>query len=471
MKRIITFSKIALVVLLISSMWGCLGHTRLEKDTYTITDKDTSATYFAKNSPKNRDNGVIYPSSRTFVTQKDFLQHDSIVEREYPDFIRMGVFESVGLLLAGDTDHSFGTGVLGTFPDFKSLRSDYRGDSSALFTGGLYRIGIGEWRLRWFRDDPNWSIGTSAFEMIMPDARGEKTLVSVVPIYIRKRFYFRDDIPYLAFTASAGVGWYPSQYLNLSGSLDLGSIGGLNLRAYVGLAMGVNMSSSWLIRNSDYTDQTTTSVFPYAGLGVSVLDFVNKQEETEREWKYYEHSSWDVGLLQFGIISTGADSSAFTKYDREGLPSGENSFASGFVLKIANASVAIPVLNNRFYAGTSLFNMLVLGRREWGVGVLPIRVGYWHTLANDELSLEPFIEYNYYPSAMFHAGARMNLKFSDVLNLSVIGGYVSGDSGDIFGEDFVENYGDALSFSRVYIGVSLGVMDQIFFPGQLRYSK
>jgi hypothetical protein len=469
MKKFLTYSKIALFAIALSTMWGCLGHTRIEKETYTITDKDSVHTYFAKNAPGNRDNGVIYPSSRTFASEKDLVQHDSIVEREYPDFIRMGVFESVGLMLSG-SDYGYGTGLFGVYPDFDNLRSDYRGKSGTTFPGGIYRIGIGEWRLRWFRDDPNWTIGTSGLEVLMPDARGEKTLVSAMPIYIRKRFYLSEDIPYLAFTAAAGIGWYPSQYLNLSGSLDLGSIGGLNLRAYVGMAMGVNLSTSPMIRNSDVTDQTTSSIFPYAGLGVSVLDFVNIQEETEREWKDYEHSSWDIGLIQMGIVTSGADTSAFVTFDR-GKPSGENSAAKGFIIKLANASVALPVLNNRFYAGTSLMNMIVLGRNEWGMGILPIRCGYWHTLVEDELTVEPFLEFNYYPSTMFHVGAKLNLKFSNVLNLNLIGGYVTGNSDNAFGDGLTENYGGAFSFSRAYFGISLGFMDQIFFPNQLRYNR
>jgi hypothetical protein len=176
--------------------------------------------------------------------------------------------------------------------------------------------------------------------------------------------------------------------------------------------------------------------------------------------------------MQFGLLSTGAAASA--------LSSSKDSanFLKGISLKLANASVAIPLLNNKFYAGTSLLNLLVLGQNEWGMGVLPIRIGYFQTVLMDELSVEPFIEYNYYPSSFFNIGGRLNLVVSKseegesgFINISLLFGFASGSTDLGFGSDIVDAIGLPGEFSRAYMGLSIGIADRIFFPEQLRYNK
>lgn len=438
--------------------------TRTETDIHTISERDTIFAYEQKNAPGNQDMGVVYPSSRTFKSERRLYQRDSIVERKYPDFIRLGVFESVGLIGSGAGESSFGTGMFGIFPDLINLKSSYSGDTGKLFSGGIYRIGVGEWRLRWFRDSPNWTYGTSVIEFLIPSAKKENTLSSIFPFYIRKRYFLREEIPYIAFVPSLGIGWYPSQYVNLSGSLDIGSIGGLNLRAYAGLAAGVNSKEAYQDRISNENDKSHTSVFPYFGLGISFLDFVNIVPETYREWKDHEHSSWNIGLIQASLLAAGADSSAVAQN------SGTKVF-TGFMFKIANASVALPILNNQLYLGTSLANFVVLGFNEWGIGILPIRLGYWQTIIADELSTEPFIEYNYYPSNFLHVGNRVNLRISDFLNLGLVMGFASGETSLGIGSDITNEYGSPINFSRAYVGISVGISDRIFFPDELRYIR
>lgn len=438
--------------------------TRTERDVYTITIRDTTTLEEQKNAPGTRDNGVIYPSSRVFQSQRTITQKDSIVERYYPDFIRLGVFESVGFFFSGKSDHALGNGLFGIFPDLNYIRDNYKGDSNSLFKGGLYRFGIYEQRLRWFRDAKDWTYGTSALEVIVPDARLEKTLASFFPLYIRKRYFLREEIPYITFTPSFGIGYYPSQYVNISASIDIGSIGGLNLRAYLGLAAGTNMSSSPLIRWSNKKNESNTSIFPYFGLGISFLDFHNRVKETEIEWKDHEHSSWDIGLIQAALISTGTDSSFLTT-------SNEKSFLSGFLVKLLNADVAIPVLNNGFFAGTSLFNFMVLGKNQWGVGILPVRVGYWHTLIPDELSVEPFLEFNYFPSTFVNIGAKLNLRINNTINTSIHLGYVNGNTDIVFDKKAFNEFTMKNEFSRYYLGIGISFLDNIFFPEQLRYLK
>jgi len=452
------------VLLLVCSFAGCTNFmTRTESDVYTISEKDTTFFTEQKNYPGNRDNGVVYPSSRALKSERNMVQRDSVVERHYPDFIRLGVFESAGFIGPGK-DNGASRGLFGVFPDFENLKSTSRGNSSGIFSGGLLRVGIGEWRLRWFRDAANWTFGTSMFEVISPDARVEKNLGSIFPLYIRKRYFITDQIPYITFTPSFGIGYFPSQYINLSGSLDVGSIGGFNIRAYLGVAAGVNTKSSYFVRASENNTEGQNIIYPYVGLGMSILDFVNIVPETLTEWKDHQNSSWNIGLIQAAVLATSSDSSGIS----EGT---KGAFLNGALLRLCNTSVALPFLNNQFYFGTSLMNMMVLGRKEWGIGILPLRLGYWQTVLADELSIEPFIEYNYYPSNFFHAGARLNLRVATLLNIGIVAGYASGSSNKAFGNDLTNALGAAQSFSRPYVGISLGFFDRIFFPEEIRYNK
>jgi hypothetical protein len=441
---------------------SCNTLTRKEKDIYTITDKDTLINYHVTNHPGNRDNGVIFPSSKVILPEREIIQRDSIVERFYPDFIRFGLFESIGTM-GGDGDYGIGTGLFGVFPDFEKLSDKYRGEKDYLFTGGIYRIGIIEHRLRWFRDSKNWTIGTHGIEFILPDSRGENSLISILPLYLRKRYYLREEIPYIAITPSLGIGYYPSMYANVSGSIEIGSIGGLNLRSYLGLAMGYNPSYAPQIKNNDYLnkDEGNSTVFPYFGIGISVLDFHNLVKETEIEWQYHEHSSWDIGLVQFAMMRSNANESIY----------GENQMFSGFQLKLANSFLAIPFKNNRFFVGTSLLNLMVLGKESWGMGILPFRAGYWFVVAEDELSAEPFFELSYFPSSMINIGAKVNLVISESINIGLIAGYVSGSTSINLPTDFGNDFGISKNFSNLYLGLNFGILDRIFYPHQLRYYK
>ena len=462
--QLLLISAIISFLLLLSS---CGTITRTERDIYTITDKDTTINYHVVNHPGNRDNGVIYPSSKVVMPEREIEQHDSIIERYYPDFIRLGLFESVGTI-GGDSDFGIGTGLFGIFPDYDKLIDTYRGNNNSLFTGGIYRIGIIEHRLRWFRDSKNWTIGTHGVEFLLPDARGEKALISVLPIYLRKRYYLSKEIPYLSITPSLGIGYYPSLYVNLSGSLELGSLGGLNLRVYLGLAAGYNPSYTPQIIANDYAKnevtkkhEGTSSIFPYFGLGISFLDFHNLVRETETEWYLHEHSAWNIGLVQFMMLRSNADESILD----------DNKLFSGFQLKIANSYLAIPYKENRFFVGTSLLNLMVLGRESWGLGILPIRGGYWFVIADDELSAEPFVELSYYPSSMLNLGVKVNLVLNEKVNLGLVAGYVNGSFSINLPGGSNSDFGISKNFSNIYFGINIGLWDRIFYPHQLRYNK
>ncbi len=451
---------------------GCIiPVTRTVDDVYTRTTEDTLIINNKRNAPGSVENGVVFPTSHVVEVQRSVVQKDSLIRREYPAFIRLGLFESVGLIGSARSGKGIGTGLLGVYLNPADLlASDIAPKGSAVFGGGLYRFGILEYRLRWFRDAPNWTIGTSIFETFYAEASNERSLMSNFPLYIRKRFYLREEIPYVCVTPSFGLGMYPSQYINLSTSIDVGSMGGLNFRSYVGLISGVNMAGNTF--NNTKSAQSFTT--PYFGFGVSVLDFLNRVPELSTEWKDHEHSAWDVGIVRFTVLRTSQDSSFF----------GSAFPLQGFQLLGAPVSLALPWLGHRLYAGTELFNLVVVGGTKVkvfnqtiqstaiGLGILPIRVGYWQPVLNDELSFEPFVEYSYYPNNMFQIGARLNLFATRSLNVALNAGYITSDGFDTSSGFFQEAFGSSLgAFSTVYVGISVGLFDRIFFEDELRYNR
>lgn len=460
--------KLGIIVLNLSLLWGCgVGITRKETDTYTVSHKDTTSLYEQMNAPGNRDNGIIYPSSKTIKQERYAVVKDSSVDRFYPNFIRVGLYESVGLIGSGSADNRGDYGLFSLFPNFENMFKDNSKANNGLFGGTMQRFLPVEYRLRWFKDSKNWTIGSYAFEIINPDSRFSQNLMSIAPLYIRKRWYLREEIPYVALTPAVGLGWFPSQYINISGSIELGSLGGLNIRAFAGYVFGNNPAYTQMSRdiavNGESKNLSVSS--PYFGLGMSFLDFHNLVPETLREWKDHEHSSWNVGLIQFGLLATTADNSFF--YDSTSKP-----ILNGFFARLANAEIAIPkILNNKLYVGTSLVNMIALGPKEWGMGILPIRIGYFTTILADELTTEPFFEYNYYPSNYFHVGNKLNLRISEMMNIGFIIGYASGSTEIYLGNRFNEYFTSKSSFSRPYIGLNIGINDRIFFPEELRYNK
>ncbi len=459
---------IRIFTLLLVSLFfvSCARYSRTETDVYTINERDSTFVYYANNSPQNRDNGVIHPSTKTVKIERETLTRDSIIERDYPDFIRLGLFESVGII-GGDADYALNTGMFGLFPDFEKVDAGFRGENATSFSGGIYRLGVMEYRLRWFRDSKNWTIGTSLFESLIPEARAENILMSVLPIYIRKRYYVREEIPYIALTPALGLGYYPSQYVNLSGSLEIGSLGGLNLRLYAGYAIGYNGPNTLQIRNNDYVRDGNSVSFPYMGFGISFLDFHNIVPETYTEWKDHEHSSYDVGLASIFYLSSNSNASFFSN----GIDDAKSGLVSGMVLKMLNSDVVIPVWDNKLYAGASLFMFSALGYDEWGLSILPLRLGYWHQLLLDELSVSPFVEFGFYPSKMFNIAVKSNLKISNFLNLLLQAGYITVEPVGGINNDLMNSFGPSLNFSRFYIGFGLSLFDRIFFPEQLRYNK
>ncbi|MER3328251.1 MAG: hypothetical protein RIF34_01645, partial [Candidatus Kapaibacterium sp.] len=153
------------IILLFSLLQSCtIMTTREEEDLYTITERDTTVKHFIKNAPGNKNRGVVHPSTKEILREREVTQKDSIVNRYYPDFIRIGLFEGMGLI-GGSTDFSLNSGIFGVYPDPALLDESSRGSNGgSIFSGGIYRIGIYENRLRWFRDAENWTWGFHGLE-------------------------------------------------------------------------------------------------------------------------------------------------------------------------------------------------------------------------------------------------------------------------------------------------------------------
>ena len=69
---------------------GCYTASRIERELYTITLRDTTMRQNVNNVPGERDNGTIYPTSRQVEIERGYVQKDSTVERFYPAYLRYG---------------------------------------------------------------------------------------------------------------------------------------------------------------------------------------------------------------------------------------------------------------------------------------------------------------------------------------------------------------------------------------------
>lgn len=442
---------------------GCGTYTRIEKDIYTITEADTTIAERVTNQPGDRDNGVIYPSSRTVTTSRKVLQRDSVAERTYPNFIRLGLFEGVGTIgSATEGAHSTNTGLFGLFHDIDEtfFKAEKDTSKSRLFSGEIYRIGITEWRLRIFDEDPGWSWGVTAYEFIRPDDGPNHTLSGAGVLSLRKRFYLKNTIPYAAITPFVSVAFWPSTYGHAGVSADLGSIGGLNLRVYAGAVVGVD--TAFVFKDGLF--------FPYLGIGVSVFDFLNKDEELNVEWKYHEHSAWDLSIAELIVIGANVDEPVFMLRD----PQASIPFLTGFIVRAVSATIALPVLDYRLTLGTSLGSFIGLGLKEFALGILPLRASYiWHPFQTD-LVIEPFAEAAFAPSKFVHLGFRAQMTLAEEVSLIIQGGFVNGSTGsnagfNLDGRQFVAD--DPRSFSGIYIGFGAAFFDRMFSRKDLRYGK
>jgi len=443
---------IAIIIILLGALPGCFSVTRVETDLYTITERDTTIRQDVRNAPGERDNGTIYPSPRSVQIDREYTQRDSTVERFYPAFLRFGGIETAGFLAPGASTDGGGNGLFGLY---RLLNGKSKADTKT-FTSYMYRIMPYELPLRAFNDAPDWTVGTAAFERFVyprdnsASIEADEQLTGVFPLYVRKRFFLRDKPPYVMVVPFLGVAIAPSQYVNFGATFDVGSYGGFNLRAYAGYIAGSNL----IPRDEDGNSPNVS--FPYFGLGVSALDFVNRNEELVTEWKDHDHSAIEVSALNVDLIysnNLSGDSAVSAA-----LGDSTRGFPTGAMVKLASANFPLPFGDGRFFVGTTLFNLYWLSKSEVTFGFLPIRAGYRFSILGDDLNLEPFAEYTYYPGSAFQLGARASLKIYDWSQLEVVAGYISGSPGldVVTGYEDLRGLGD---FSTIYLGVGIGLGD------------
>jgi hypothetical protein len=452
---------LACVIALVST--GCGTITRTERDVYTATTIDTLVTERVNNPPGERDNGIIAPSARAENRVRTIGYADSISVREYPNFIRWCMFEGVSLVGSADANsESTKTGLFGLNRDINDVLFGVDPqDTSFIFDGYLYRFGLTEWKLDWFDHAPDWSWGVTAFEIMRPD--NDNILIGAGVLTVNKRFYLRKRIPYITIRPSVSLAMLPTQYVNPSVSAEIGSIGGVNLRAYVGYAFGSALFSS----ASEFI------TVPYAGIGVSVLDFLNREEELDTEWKYHEHSAWEVGLVEFTIIGSEADRSIFaTRRSGADAP-----MIKGITGRLGIADVALPFLDYHLSLGTSLINTVLLGSTEYGISILPLRLTYHWLPFTNSFRVEPFAEVNFAPSSFFHAGVRMAFPIADQMSITLVAGWANGNTGSSV--PGLEEFGFSIDqrrlvdphFGAIYLGIGASLFDHLFSRKDLRYGK
>jgi hypothetical protein len=444
--------RIAIIIVALTALPGCFSVTRVESELYTITQRDTTIRQNVRNAPGERDNGTIYPSPRSVEIDRRYVQLDSTVRRYYPAFLRFGGVETAGFLAPGASTDGGGNGLFGLY---RLLTIKEKTDAKT-FDSYMYRIMPYEIPLRAFHDAPDWTVGTAAYELFIYQRdnsakveKGEK-LSGILPLYVRKRFFLHEKPPYVMVVPFLGVGILPSQYVNFGATFDVGSYGGFNLRAYAGYIAGSTLTQ----RDSNRASPNLN--FPYFGIGVSALDFVNRNEELTVEWKDHKHSAIEVSALNVDLIYSNTISNDSVANDV--LGDSTRGFPTGAMMKFASANFPLPVADGRFFVGTTLFNLYWLSKTEIAFGFLPIRAGYRFNLLDNDLNVEPFAEYTYYPGRAFQIGARASLKIYDWTQLEVVGGYINGSPGldVVSGFEDLKGVGD---FSTIYLGVGIGIGD------------
>ncbi len=424
-------------------------------DYYTITARDTTVHETAKNIPGSAaDNGVVFPSSRDIQIERQTMSYDSSSERDYPAFMRYGFLELAGLV-TGSGYAGVGPGLFGAYSLLDTLGPAgsfvTKNRPNNIFKGMIVRVLPIEFRLRWFNDARDWTIGTHLMEYF---ARSDKDyLLSFANVYIKKRYWIRERIPYIFATPFVGFSLAPSLYVNAGAELQFGSYGGMNLRAYAGYIGGFDLTTK------------KTVDFPYVGLGVSVLDFTNRVIETERQWKDYTHSAVEVSAIDLmGIHAFTQTNNLFDTTLH--LP------ITGAGIRIATAHFPLPVADGHFWAGTTLFNFFSTGFSQSSFSVLPLRIGYRKYFIAEDLSLEPSIEFNYYPSLYVNVSAKLKLDTFLGYTFSLVGGYAGGSTGAFVSSLLYSNLSpQSVNFGSIYMGVSFGIKDYMLTPERVAIER
>ena len=195
---------------------------------------------------------------------------------------------------------------------------------------------------------------------------------------------------------------------------------------------------------------------------VSYIYFFNKVYYKEQECKEYQHSAIEVSVAEFDILDAFAGyKNIFSK--KTGLP------FTGLSIQAATAQFPLGILDGKFWAGTTLFKFFALGFEQSLFSVLPLRFGYRTYLLAEDLTFEPFIEANYYPSSFINLGARLKLNTFRDVTVGVIGGFASGSTGAFLPRLFTQDGSLFKSeLSSIYLGISIGLKDRYNTPQHVK---
>ena len=147
---------------------------------------------------------------------------------------------------------------------------------------------------------------------------------------------------------------------------------------------------------------------------------------------------------------------------------------TGLSLQAATAHFPLNnFLNNKFWAGLSLFKLFALGYNQFTFSVLPLRFGYREYLIAEDLTFEPQLELNYYPSRYINVSARLRLNTFKDQTIGFVVGYANGTTGvflpSLFNKLFFKSGSKVSSdFSSFYLGVSIGLKDRLNTPEKVR---
>lgn len=460
----------ALLSLIACTSCSHMAITRVEKDVVTVTRADSLSVSTATIARGASDNGIIFPSSLQKESRRTLVQRDSIVLRYFPGVLRVGLFEGTGLMGSQLDGLNVGRGVFGLHPSVDFLRYENKRNvqSDGVFQGAMYRIGVLEWPIFWFTDDAGWSWGITGAEIIQPDDNAANTLISAGLLTIRKRFYLSDRIPYTDAMIGISLGVIPDGMIHPHASLGIGSVGGINLRLNAGFPIG-----------QDWANDKGTS-FPYIGLGVSVLDFLNRPQEMDVEWTNHEHSAWNVSLFSIAYIGSDATNKFFDDdaYQQAGQEAPKQFITHGYMFHVGSADLALPLADYHITAGTSLLTLVALfGNQNSGfgsagaIGVLPLRVGGAWEVFGTPILFQPFLEVSYLPSEIFNIGFRLTAPLNGLPSAYLIVGRVSGNTKSLVDASKSLIIRDPTAFAGIYAGIGLSLFDTIFGRKNLRYGR
>ena len=408
-----------LVLVFYTLLPSCTLVNRTEIDVHTITDYDSISyqkSYITNIS--NRTNS-LYPPRNKIIKTTNIIQHDSIVLRHYPKYIRAGIIESFGYF----SNYS-GKNDLGLF----GLATGKYGDvpKNSFFSMGGLKIGYLEYKLQWDEDIENITIGTSMYENFYFDSK--QSFSSISPLYFTKSYFLNNGIPNLTLATSLGFAYYPNTYINLTETLEYGSYAGLNIKLRVGL---LNV----------FEDKV--SMYPYLGIGFSIFDFFNKEDDMEEEWKNVKHKAWNIGLINIGINNEGMN------------------------FDLLLNKIALPYMNNNLILGTSLANINIFDN-VISASVLPIYTSYRKNIFKNKIVFEPFIRFNYLPTLFVETGGELSIRINELFSLKFGLEYANGK-----GYNYDVNQlqmGNIVNFSKWIFYVKFGIGDRIFYPKEMYFN-